>query len=75
MKKLVEVKGISEVNAQKLQAAASKLIPMGFTTVSLEYWLWLKATEYSKLREDIVHISTGCKELDRILGGNSERGW
>ena len=45
MKKLVEVKGISEVNAQKLQAAASKL------------------------REDIVHISTGCKELDRILGG------
>ena len=35
MKKLVEVKGISEVNAQKLQAAASKLIPMGFTTVSL----------------------------------------
>ena len=35
MKKLVEVKGISEVNAQKLQAAASKLIPMGFTTVSV----------------------------------------
>lgn len=34
MKKLVEVKGISEVNAQKVQAAASKLIPMGFTTVA-----------------------------------------
>lgn len=69
MKKLVEVKGISEVNAQKLQAAASKLIPMGFTTVSVVNRFWLKATEYSKLREDIVHISTGCKELDRILGG------
>mgnify|MGYP002286354097 CR=1 FL=1 len=36
MKKLVEVKGISEVNAQKVQAAASKLIPMGFTTVGFE---------------------------------------
>lgn len=34
MKKLVEVKGISEVNAQKVQATASKLIPMGFTTVT-----------------------------------------
>lgn len=33
MKKLVEVKGISEVNAQKIQQAASKLIPMGFQTV------------------------------------------
>lgn len=33
MKKLVDVKGISEVNAQKIQQAASKLIPMGFTTV------------------------------------------
>ena len=35
MKKLVEVKGISEVNAQKIQQAASKLIPMGFQTVPL----------------------------------------
>jgi hypothetical protein len=33
MKKLVDVKGVSEINAQKIQAAAGKLIPMGFTTV------------------------------------------
>ena len=39
MKKLVEVKGISEVNAQKIQQAASKLIPMGFTTVLYTCWL------------------------------------
>ncbi|KAK8803074.1 hypothetical protein WA588_002232 [Blastocystis sp. NMH] len=64
MKKLVEVKGISEVNAQKIQQAASKLIPMGFQT----------ATEYNKQRQDIVHISTGCKELDGILGGGMETG-
>lgn len=63
-KKLIEVKGVSELNAQKLQAAASKLIPMGFTT----------ATEYNQLRQDIVHISTGCKELDSILGGGMETG-
>ena len=32
-KKLIEVKGISEAKAQKIQQVANKLIPMGFTTV------------------------------------------
>ena len=43
MKKLIEVKGISEAKAIKIQQSAMKLVP--------------------------VHISTGCKELDSILGG------
>ncbi|OAO13619.1 DNA repair protein RAD51, partial [Blastocystis sp. ATCC 50177/Nand II] len=59
MKKLIEVKGISEAKAIKIQQSAMKLVPMGFTS----------ATEYNKLREDLIHISTGCKELDAILGG------
>ena len=29
-----------------------------------------QATEYNKVREDLIHISTGCKELDAILGGS-----
>ena len=33
MKKLIEVKGISEAKAQKIQQCAMKLVPMGFTSV------------------------------------------
>ena len=33
MKKLIDVKGISEAKAQKIQQAAMKLVPMGFTSV------------------------------------------
>lgn len=33
MKKLIEVKGISEAKAIKIQQSAMKLIPMGFTSV------------------------------------------
>ncbi|KAK8793383.1 hypothetical protein WA158_004742 [Blastocystis sp. Blastoise] len=64
MKKLIDVKGISEAKAQKIQQVASKLIPMGFQT----------ATEINKQREDIIHISTGSKELDKVLGGGMETG-
>lgn len=34
----------------------------------------LQATEYNELRKDVVHISTGCKELDTILAGGMEAG-
>ena len=33
MKKLIEVKGISEAKAIKIQQCAMKLVPMGFTSV------------------------------------------
>ena len=60
MKKLIEVKGISEAKALKIQQSAMKLVPMGFTSVSLYITLcYTQATEYNKIREDIVHISTG----------------
>jgi DNA repair protein RAD51 len=43
---------------------ASKLVPMGFTT----------ATEYHQRRSEIVMITTGSKELDKLLGGGLETG-
>mgnify|MGYP004589222349 CR=1 FL=1 len=71
MKKLIEVKGISEAKAIRIQQSAMKLVPMGFTSVIAAIVTQLKATEYNKLREDLIHISTGCKELDAILDGTS----
>ena len=44
--------------------SASKLIPLGFTT----------ATEFYKRRQDLIHITTGSKELDKLLGGGIETG-
>uniref|UniRef100_A0A7S3Z8C6 DNA repair protein RAD51 homolog n=1 Tax=Lotharella globosa TaxID=91324 RepID=A0A7S3Z8C6_9EUKA len=63
-KALTSIKGISEAKADKLLAAASKIIPMGFTT----------AAEYHKARQDTIHLTTGSKELDKLLQGGIETG-
>lgn len=42
-----------------LQAEAAKLVPMGFTT----------ATEFHQKRSEIIQITTGSKELDKLLQG------
>jgi len=63
-KALTTLKGISDAKADKLLAEASKLIPMGFTT----------ATELHRQRQDIIQISTGSKELDKLLQGGVETG-
>lgn len=41
------------------KAEAAKLVPMGFTT----------ATEFHQRRAEIIQISTGSKELDKLLQG------
>lgn len=46
------------------ELAAIKLIPMGFTT----------ASEFHKQRQDIIQITTGSQELDKLLGGGIETG-
>jgi len=56
--------GITDQKAAKLLAEASKLVPMGFST----------ATEYHKTRSEIIHLTTGSKELDKLLGGGIETG-
>ena len=64
LKSLIAIKGISEAKALKMMAEAAKMIPMGFTT----------ATEYHKQRAEIIHLTTGSKELDKLLGGGIETG-
>lgn len=61
---LLNVKGISEVKADKLHEQASKICAMGFMT----------ATEFSKKREELLHITTGSKDLDTLLQGGVETG-
>ena len=63
-KMLLNVKGISEAKADKILMEATKLVPMGFTT----------ATEFHQRRAEIVYLSTGSKELDKLLGGGLETG-
>jgi len=63
-KALCDIKGISEAKADKLIDAAGKLVPMGFST----------ATEVHQQRGEIIQISTGSAELDKLLEGGIETG-
>ncbi|XP_023241216.1 LOW QUALITY PROTEIN: DNA repair protein RAD51 homolog 1-like [Centruroides sculpturatus] len=63
-KQLISIKGISEVKADKILMEAMKMVPMGFTT----------ATEFHQKRSEIIQITTGSKELDKLLGGGIETG-
>jgi DNA repair protein RAD51 len=60
-KELANIKGLSDAKVEKLQEAAFKLVPMGFTTASV----------VAEQRAEMIQITTGCKELDAILEG----GW
>lgn len=63
-KAILQVKGISEAKADKILAEACKLVPMGFTT----------AAQFYLRRAEVTYLSTGSKELDRLLGGGVETG-
>jgi DNA repair protein RAD51 len=63
-KHLLTIKGISEAKADKIIAEGQKLIPTGFTT----------ATEMHLRRSQIIQITTGSKELDKLLKGGIETG-
>lgn len=63
-KSLIQIKGISEVKADKILNECAKLVPMGFTT----------ATAYHQRRAEIIMLTTGSKELDKLLGGGIETG-
>jgi meiotic recombination protein DMC1 len=56
---LCKVKGLSEAKVDKIKEAAVKLLDCGFVT----------ALEYSVKREAVFRITTGCEELDKLLGG------
>lgn len=56
---LMKIKGISDAKAIKLLEAAQKVVHMGFTT----------ATEFHAKRAELIKITTGSKELDKLLNG------
>jgi len=74
-KNLISIKGISEQKAEKILAegvcqltlrlfdahrsVAQKIVPLGFQS----------ATEVHSRRSELVHITTGSKNLDTLLGG------
>lgn len=60
----MEVKGISDQKAAKLKETVYKLVPIGFTT----------ATQHLLQRQDLITLTTGSKELDKLLEGGIETG-
>lgn len=63
-KDLCNIKGISESKCDKILNEAMKMVPMGFTT----------ATQFHQQRAEIIQITTGSKELDKLLQGGIETG-
>ncbi|KAJ0988518.1 hypothetical protein J5N97_006874 [Dioscorea zingiberensis] len=63
-KDLLQIKGISEAKVDKIIEAASKLVPLGFTS----------ASQLHAQRLEIIQITSGSKELDKILEGGIETG-
>lgn len=63
-KALLAIKGISEAKADKIIQEAAKIVPMGFTT----------ASEFHVRRSEIIHLTTGSQELDKLLRGGFETG-
>ncbi|KAJ3549331.1 hypothetical protein NM688_g5186 [Phlebia brevispora] len=63
-KTLMLIKGISEQKAEKIINEATKLVPLGFQS----------ATAVHERRNELIHITTGSKNLDALLGGGIETG-
>ncbi|CAB4391188.1 unnamed protein product [Rhizophagus irregularis] len=57
---LCKIKGLSEAKVDKLKETACKL------QVSASF---MTGTEFSQIRSKVMHISTGSKTLDSLLGG------
>ncbi|CAN6281388.1 unnamed protein product [Urochloa humidicola] len=63
-KDLLLIKGISEAKVDKIVEAASKIVPLGFTS----------ASQLHAQRLEIIQVTTGSRELDKILDGGVETG-
>ncbi|KAI7906795.1 DNA repair protein RAD51 [Cokeromyces recurvatus] len=63
-KAIIAIKGISETKADKLLTAASNMVDLGFTT----------GADIYQHQKETIHITTGSKELNHILGGGIETG-
>jgi DNA repair protein RadA len=56
---LGELAGVGEAAARKAIQAARKMMSLGFSD----------GVEFAKKREEVLHITTGSKNLDTLLGG------
>lgn len=63
-KHLMAVKGISDGKAQKLLDESFKHVPMGFTS----------ASHINQRRAELIYLTTGSRELDKLLNGGIETG-
>ncbi|CAL1370559.1 unnamed protein product [Linum trigynum] len=63
-KELLQIKGISEAKVDKIIEAVSKLVPLGFTS----------ASELHVQKLNLVQITSGSRDLDKILEGGIETG-
>ncbi|VDN55158.1 unnamed protein product [Dracunculus medinensis] len=61
-KRLYDVKGLSEAKVDKIKEIAAKLTKIGFVT----------ALEVCERRKLCFRVSTGSRELDKLLGGGIE---
>ena len=59
-----EIKGFSDGKVDKLLEEAAKFVPMGF----------LSASDFHHKRAEIVFLTSGSRELDKLLGGGLETG-
>lgn len=64
-KNLQKLPGISEAKATKLLVAAQKVSPLYITTA---------AKVHFKRQSENIKLSTGSRDLDRLLGGGIETG-
>lgn len=59
-----DIKGFSDAKVDKLLEEAGKFVPMGF----------LSASDFHHKRAEIVYLTSGSRELDKLLGGGIETG-
>eukprot|EP01060_Flectonema_neradi_P034274 TRINITY_DN595_c1_g1_i1.p1 TRINITY_DN595_c1_g1~~TRINITY_DN595_c1_g1_i1.p1 ORF type:complete len:356 (+),score=88.51 TRINITY_DN595_c1_g1_i1:66-1133(+) len=63
-KRLTSIKGFSDAKVDKIKAEVDKIFPLGFCT----------AADYHEARKNQLFITTGCRDLDKLLGGGFETG-
>lgn len=63
-RQLLNIKGLGESKVDQIMKEASKLVPLSFTS----------ARTFHQMRSEVVMLTTGSKELDKLLGGGIETG-
>ncbi|KAG6381123.1 putative RAD1 protein [Boletus reticuloceps] len=73
-KNLMAIKGISDAKADKVLAEGKYCAPLAWSGAKIVPLGFQSATEVHARRSELVHITTGSKQLDALLGGGIETG-